>query len=103
MLPTDGSVLVTVDQNRKLGERSNITNVKFNVHVKFVLGFTHFPVYNVNILQEKCTVLYIPVILMLGNLGTIIRIADWFGITNILCSEDTVDVYNPKTIQATMG
>jgi TrmH family RNA methyltransferase len=38
-----------------------------------------------------------------GNLGTIIRIADWFGITNIVCSEDTVDVYNPKTIQATMG
>jgi TrmH family RNA methyltransferase len=38
-----------------------------------------------------------------GNLGTIIRIADWFGIENIVCSEDTVDVYNSKTIQATMG
>jgi TrmH family RNA methyltransferase len=38
-----------------------------------------------------------------GNLGTIIRIADWFGISTIVCSEDTVDVYNPKTIQATMG
>jgi TrmH family RNA methyltransferase len=38
-----------------------------------------------------------------GNLGTIIRLADWFGIKNILCSEDTVDLYNPKTIQATMG
>jgi TrmH family RNA methyltransferase len=38
-----------------------------------------------------------------GNLGTIIRIADWFGIQNIVCSEDTVDVYNSKTIQATMG
>ena len=38
-----------------------------------------------------------------GNLGTIIRIADWFGITDVFCSEHTADVYNPKTIQATMG
>lgn len=38
-----------------------------------------------------------------GNLGTIIRLADWFGIEQIICSEDTVDVYNPKVIQATMG
>lgn len=38
-----------------------------------------------------------------GNMGTIIRLADWFGIPNIICSEKTVDVYNPKVIQATMG
>ena len=38
-----------------------------------------------------------------GNLGTIIRVADWFGIEHIFCSQGTVDVYNPKTIQATMG
>lgn len=38
-----------------------------------------------------------------GNLGTIIRIADWFGIDQIVCSLQTVDVYNPKTIQSTMG
>ena len=38
-----------------------------------------------------------------GNLGTIIRIADWFGIDTIYCSEDTADAYNPKTVQATMG
>ncbi|MDP9955306.1 TrmH family RNA methyltransferase [Epilithonimonas hungarica] len=38
-----------------------------------------------------------------GNLGTIIRLADWFGIEQIICSNDTVDVYNPKVIQATMG
>ena len=38
-----------------------------------------------------------------GNLGTIIRVADWFGIEHIFCSLGTVDVYNPKTIQATMG
>ena len=38
-----------------------------------------------------------------GNLGTIIRIADWFGIEQIICSEDTVDAWNPKVVQATMG
>ena len=38
-----------------------------------------------------------------GNLGTIIRIADWFGITQIIASEDTVELYNPKVIQSTMG
>lgn len=38
-----------------------------------------------------------------GNLGTIIRIADWFGINQIIASEDTVEVYNPKVIQSTMG
>ena len=38
-----------------------------------------------------------------GNLGTIIRLCDWFGISQIICSEQTVDVYNPKVIQATMG
>lgn len=38
-----------------------------------------------------------------GNLGTIIRIADWFGIKTIIASPDSVDAYNPKTIQATMG
>lgn len=38
-----------------------------------------------------------------GNFGTIIRIADWYGIKNILCSEDCVELYNPKVIQSTMG
>lgn len=38
-----------------------------------------------------------------GNLGTIIRLADWFGIEHIICSPNTVDVFNPKTVQATMG
>jgi len=38
-----------------------------------------------------------------GNMGTILRIADWFGIKNVICSMNTVDVYNPKVIQSTMG
>ena len=38
-----------------------------------------------------------------GNMGTIIRIADWFGIRNIVCSPGCVDVYNPKVVQSSMG
>lgn len=38
-----------------------------------------------------------------GNLGTIVRTADWFGIKNIICSENTVDVFNSKVVQSTMG
>lgn len=38
-----------------------------------------------------------------GNLGTIVRVADWFGVRAVYCSEDCADVYNPKVVQATMG
>ena len=38
-----------------------------------------------------------------GNLGTIIRLADWFGVQHILCTSNTVDQYNPKTVQSAMG
>ncbi len=38
-----------------------------------------------------------------GNLGTILRLCDWFGIQQIICSKETVDIYNPKVVQATMG
>lgn len=38
-----------------------------------------------------------------GNMGTIMRIADWFGINNIVCSDNCVDIYNPKVVQAAMG
>ncbi|CAM3301261.1 TrmH family RNA methyltransferase [Zobellia roscoffensis] len=38
-----------------------------------------------------------------GNLGTIIRLCDWFGVEHLVCSSNTVDCYNPKTLQATMG
>jgi len=38
-----------------------------------------------------------------GNLGTIIRLCDWFGVTDLICNSETVDCYNPKVVQATMG
>ncbi len=38
-----------------------------------------------------------------GNLGTILRLCDWFGVEQVVCSSETVDIYNPKVVQATMG
>ena len=55
------------------------------------------------ILNSKALILALDSVQDPGNLGTIIRIADWFGIQNIICSHGTVDVYNTKTIQSTMG
>lgn len=52
---------------------------------------------------RKETILYCDGIQDPGNLGTILRTAAWFGIDRVVCSEDTADIYNPKTIQAAMG
>ena len=55
-------------------------------------------------LQTKGTVsLVLETIQDPGNLGTIIRIADWFGIEHVVCSRECVDIYNPKVVQAAMG
>lgn len=69
-----------------------------------VLAVCEMPDHELNIdaLKNKLT-LVLDGIKDPGNLGTIIRIADWFGISNIICSNDTADIYNPKVVQATMG
>lgn len=58
---------------------------------------------NIDLLAENELVLVLDDIRDPGNLGTIIRIADWYGLKNIVCSKNTVDFYNPKVIAATMG
>ncbi|MFD1550981.1 RNA methyltransferase [Putridiphycobacter roseus] len=54
-------------------------------------------------LTKKKLVLLLDEVKDPGNLGTIIRTANWFGVDQIICSKNTVDLYNPKTIQASMG
>lgn len=53
--------------------------------------------------EERGLILVVDQLRDPGNLGTIIRLCDWFGVETLLCSTDSVDVYNPKTIQSTMG
>lgn len=69
-----------------------------------VLAVCEIPVYNLDVdsLKDKLT-LVLDDIKDPGNLGTIIRIADWFGIESIICSNETAYAFNPKVVQATMG
>jgi TrmH family RNA methyltransferase len=67
-----------------------------------VIAIAHFKTQVINLRKDEKT-LALDNIQDPGNLGTIIRTADWFGIKNIYCSENTVDLYNPKVISSTMG
>jgi RNA methyltransferase, TrmH family len=69
-----------------------------------VVAVAHIPesALDVNLLSDQLT-LAMDDIQDPGNFGTIVRLADWFGIQNIICSENSVEVYNPKVIQSTMG
>ncbi len=69
-----------------------------------LLAVCEIPTYELNIpeLKNRLTLL-LDTIKDPGNIGTIIRIADWFGIETIICSDHSADVFNPKVVQATMG
>jgi len=84
--------------------RDDLERVSFQKTPQHSLGIFYKPQYTLN--QSELSnqlVLALDGIQDPGNMGTIIRLADWYGIENIVCSEDTVDVYNPKVVQATMG
>ncbi len=69
-----------------------------------VLGIFEQPHYQTNLnIPQKELCLALDTIQNPGNLGTIVRLADWFGIEHIFCSSNTADIFNPKTIQATTG
>ena len=91
----EGSVNVSVSDDE-------LRKISFLQHPQQVLAVFPIPTVTSSI---DTTQLYLALdgIQDPGNLGTIIRIADWFGIKTIFCSQDTVDAYNPKVVQATMG
>jgi TrmH family RNA methyltransferase len=68
-----------------------------------ILCIVKKPRYELNDLEDEKPLLVLDAIRDPGNLGAIIRTADWFGFDQILCSEDCVEFTNPKVIQATMG
>lgn len=80
---------------------SDLKKISFLQHPKDSVAICKIP--ESKILKDVKIQLILDGIQDPGNLGTIIRLADWFGIEQIICSNDTVDVYNPKVIQATMG
>jgi len=62
-----------------------------------------FKMQSVNKIDESKLIVGLDNVRDPGNLGTIIRLCDWFGITDLICNLETVDCYNPKVVQATMG
>ena len=96
--------------NFKLGQRINILDKEELSKISFLKTTPEIialceipnPVVNWDEISHNLT-LVLDEIQDPGNLGTIIRLADWFGIRNIICSENCADLYNPKVVQATMG
>jgi TrmH family RNA methyltransferase len=97
----------------KLSQKINSEEISLNILEKIstlktpqdVVALVKIPMHaaiNYAVLQKRFS-LVLDGIQDPGNMGTIIRTADWFGINHIICSEDSVEVYNPKVVQATMG
>ena len=84
------------------GELTRVSFLKTPQEVMAVFGYDDDDVCDTSLpLKELC--LALDDVQDPGNLGTIIRLADWFGITDIVCSRSSADCFNPKVVQATMG
>lgn len=92
--PADEVIEVSSDELKK---------VSLLQHPQLVLGLFPFFASDTHAINTSTLSLMLDGVQDPGNLGTIIRIADWFGIHDIYCSRETADVYNPKVVQATMG
>lgn len=86
-----------------LDDEEDISKVSFLQHPQGMLGVFRLPEQTFEAPDEKTLYLALDGVQDPGNLGTIIRVADWFGIHTIYCSTDTADCWNPKVVQATMG
>lgn len=84
--------------------QSEIEQVSLMRSPQSVVGVFEKPAYKLDLerLKDKL-VLALDTVQDPGNLGTIVRLADWFGISDVVCSMETADVYSPKVVQATMG
>lgn len=87
-----------------IAENDDIRKAGFLKNPQDVLAVFKRPSWDISsITPKKELVLALDGVQDPGNLGTIIRLADWFGISHIICSKDTADAFSPKTVQATMG
>ena len=100
------SLFTTVDglfknENVQLISENEISKISFLKNANNSVAVFEIPEISESI-QEGVTVV-LDAIRDPGNLGTIIRLCDWFNVTNLICSVDTVDCFNPKVVQASMG
>lgn len=101
------SLLPALSANIKLFEVNNAELDKISTlqTPQGILALIHLPeppVFDISVLKNTFT-LVLDGVQDPGNMGTIIRTADWFGFKQVICSTNCVEVYNPKTVQATMG
>lgn len=82
---------------------SELAQASFLQNPQQVLAVFYQPQYDISVNIAGQLVLALDGIQDPGNLGTIVRLADWYGINHVFCSMDTADIYNPKVVQATMG
>jgi TrmH family RNA methyltransferase len=87
---------------KKLEELKQISSLKTPPRALAVFKKSDLEMFNIEKHKEDL-VLVLDTIQDTGNFGTILRIADWFGVSSVVCSNTTVDIYNPKVVQATMG
>lgn len=99
-----------VAQNPTLNEgilhpvsQAELERISFQQSPNQVLGVFTMPQFSTTISWNNSLSLLLDTIQDPGNMGTIIRCADWFGIRNVVCSTDSADVFNPKVVQSTMG
>lgn len=92
----------TFPENGVLVSDKEMERLSHHQAPQHALAVVEMPVWTKNIPSEGIQ-LYLDGIRDPGNLGTILRIADWYGLNEVWCSPDTVDVFNPKTIDASMG
>jgi len=83
-------------------EMKNLSLLSTHSNVMTVCEIPAAPPFDINEKHEGLS-LVLDEIQDPGNLGTIVRLADWFGVQRIYCSKTTADIYNPKTVQSTMG
>jgi RNA methyltransferase, TrmH family len=82
---------------------SELERISFLTSPHQVLGLFRIPEGDISVDPDNDLLLVLDGIQDPGNMGTLIRIADWFGITKVLCSPDCADAYAPKVVQASMG
>jgi TrmH family RNA methyltransferase len=82
---------------------SELERISFLSTPNQVLGIFSRPVFAAAADPAKSIVLMLDTIQDPGNMGTLLRTADWFGIEQVVCSEDSADAFNPKVVQSTMG
>ncbi|MCM4151515.1 RNA methyltransferase [Arenibacter sp. N53] len=98
---TDGSVLGLNNDFVELISEGDLKKMSGLSTPNKVLGVFHFPLPKP--IDFSDWVIALDDVRDPGNMGTIIRLCDWFGIANLICSPNSVDCYNPKVLQATMG